>query len=1130
MTFASRILPLILTAFIMLGASTAYACGSNLPAGVEGQIIFNESSNAPQYCDGTNWIAMVGADPYQCPQGQVSCGGRPDQRVAFSAVAMSAGSSVSAVDSFCESQAASAGLKGNYLAWRSNATTSPAQRFEKSQVPYVDTLGRTIADDWDDLTDGTLQVSISADEFAVTAGAFQNVTTYTNPDGTFSGGSCNTTDLIAGRRSGTDATWTQFASSPCTSGTRVYCFEQATTLTEIVPDGLIGHWRLDEASGTIAFDSSGNGRHATYEKNKSGWDRRGPVNRAVETDESYNVTVTDPAFDNLSAFSLCYWIKYKDYGSGSTGHNPITKPNAFQIRGYRTGITNNFRKNGWNTVDLNINPLGYRYQDTDWRHHCITFDETSAPDASKIYTNGVETYSGTSGAGTSQDDSGTEIRFGVGSFQHIYFDDLRFYDRAIIPEEVEKIYAAKDGIRYNQNFRTPEYFDGNNFTAMKGVFPEPSTNATPEIVEGVTFDGSTYLRQTSLGGSDVTEVSGSLWFKRNVSNVGISQTIVHYRNAGGQYFRIRFNTSNQLVIDGQETGTGNFTTLLSSSSTFSDGDWHHVMFSVNTTDRGLDNLYVDGVDDASSTGATIPAFGGGDQMSIGIFGTSNEPLFASLADVWLDFDNRIDFSIQANRENFYSANNTPVNLGSDGSGPTGSSPEVYLGGDFASWPNNKGTFSGFTENGTLTTTASNGGLIGHWKFDETEGAIATDSSGNGNDATIESPVYSELEEVTVNGPQGPAVDFKRQRAGFNVPHDNSLNATDVTITGWMKFNFDNSVNRLVTKNGDYQLETRPSTNRFYLKKEGGANAQFDYTGTIVEDQWYHVAGTFDDSADTVKFYIDGTPIGTVTGYTDSFNQGTQDVLISENGPRHADAIDDVRIYNRVLSDAEIAQIYQIGTPINPSTALPLGCPNIGDVCDDGTVYAGISPDGSVEMYTTVDNAPTFLPWNNGNTSDNTTTGATDINTGYANTAAIIKTDSDSVTTGVQPHQAAQYCWDLNEGNTDDWYLPAQEELRVLNNGRQAIPNLNELVVNDGSKYWWASTETSQTQARQQRMYDPYAQTSDKRRTAYTRCVRKGPAPRCATPYGLEGQMFYNETHDVVQYCDGARWIAIGKDG
>jgi hypothetical protein len=43
-----------------------------------------------------------------------------------------------------------------------------------------------------------------------------------------------------------------------------------------------------------------------------------------------------------------------------------------------------------------------------------------------------------------------------------------------------------------------------------------------------------------------------------------------------------------------------------------------------------------------------------------------------------------------------------------------------------------------------------------------------------------------------------------------------------------------------------------------------------------------------------------------------------------------------------------------------------------------------------------------------------------------------------------------------------------------------------------------------------------------------------PAYACTNPAGVKGQITmngtYNVTHEVAQYCDGARWIAIGKAG
>lgn len=104
-------------------------------------------------------------------------------------------------------------------------------------------------------------------------------------------------------------------------------------------------------------------------------------------------------------------------------------------------------------------------------------------------------------------------------------------------------------------------------------------------------------------------------------------------------------------------------------------------------------------------------------------------------------DNFIDFSNVTNRRLFIDAGGNPVNLGTDGSLPTGSAPDIFLSGDTDTWHVNKGTSGGFTENGTLTTAAGPNatslGLVAHYKLDETSSTTAVDSSGNGYDDTME---------------------------------------------------------------------------------------------------------------------------------------------------------------------------------------------------------------------------------------------------------------------------------------------------------------------------------------------------------------------------------------------------------
>jgi hypothetical protein len=155
---------------------------------------------------------------------------------------------------------------------------------------------------------------------------------------------------------------------------------------------------------------------------------------------------------------------------------------------------------------------------------------------------------------------------------------------------------------------------------------------------------------------------------------------------------------------------------------------------------------------------------------------------------------------------------------------------------------------------------------------------------------------------------------------------------------------------------------------------------------------------------------------------------------------------------------------------------------------------------------------------------------TDNFTGEDNTAALAVLDSDSDTADYQPHQAARYCYDLNLHGASDWYLPTWNEIDPLINNHIAF-NITP------DRDYWLSDENSTTNARR-KQYDSATETlatgnNPKEATFYARCVRKGPAPRCSNPYGIAGEMLYNNTFggdvtDVVQYCDGARWIAIGK--
>jgi hypothetical protein len=165
-----------------------------------------------------------------------------------------------------------------------------------------------------------------------------------------------------------------------------------------------------------------------------------------------------------------------------------------------------------------------------------------------------------------------------------------------------------------------------------------------------------------------------------------------------------------------------------------------------------------------------------------------------------------------------------------------------------------------------------------------------------------------------------------------------------------------------------------------------------------------------------------------------------------------------------------------------------GSPSPGDVCADGSVYAGLSPDGNVKMFTTPADQG-GIPWNNGNTSDYVITSQTSQTMGEANTNNLIMIDSDSGVGGTQPHQAAQACADLTDHGQTDWYLPAQDELNVLYTNKAAIGGFN---IGGGfpAGYYWSSSESSDVNVKSQRFSSGIPNLGTKQGGRSVRCVRR----------------------------------------
>jgi len=118
--------------------------------------------------------------------------------------------------------------------------------------------------------------------------------------------------------------------------------------------------------------------------------------------------------------------------------------------------------------------------------------------------------------------------------------------------------------------------------------------------------------------------------------------------------------------------------------TFILNQWNCMLFSFNAsaTDKGIRWYHNDADQSAPNSVDTLHNFGGsgsnsGTSMSVaGKIGQA--PFAGAIAELYYAPNQFIDFDIESNRRLFLNADGTPVDLGADGSTPTGSKPITYL--------------------------------------------------------------------------------------------------------------------------------------------------------------------------------------------------------------------------------------------------------------------------------------------------------------------------------------------------------------------------------------------------------------------------------------------------------------------
>ena len=148
---------------------------------------------------------------------------------------------------------------------------------------------------------------------------------------------------------------------------------------------------------------------------------------------------------------------------------------------------------------------------------------------------------------------------------------------------------------------------------------------------------------------------------------------------------------------------------------------------------------------------------------------------------------------------------------------------------------------------------------------------------------------------------------------------------DMTFMVWGKYNNLTGDMNLVTYAGPsessddnylYQLELTTNKNLTYLHEYiAGSNQAF--TSTVAADvdsnEWHHYAFVRDDSANTIKFYVDGIKLGSTGTFTNDPGQGENSLFYlgrDATGEYWNGTLDDVYIYDKVFTEGQIQNYYQ----------------------------------------------------------------------------------------------------------------------------------------------------------------------------------------------------------------------------
>ncbi len=212
--------------------------------------------------------------------------------------------------------------------------------------------------------------------------------------------------------------------------------------------------------------------------------------------------------------------------------------------------------------------------------------------------------------------------------------------------------------------------------------------------------------------------------------------------------------------------------------------------------------------------------------------------------------------------------------------------------------------------GGVVSAAFDPALVAWWPFDEGEGTVAMDASGNGNDGTVGGGAQ------WVTGTLGGALQFNGSDAEVSAPHIEFDNRS-FTIAMWVNPVLSGSAIIFSQRQSDstnVNLHIRlggPSSSDAPVRgvRFGFYSNDIDTGPNLIEDNtWYHLTFWYDYEDGDRRIYIDGEQVAQAAATPYLGAAGNTIIGSWDTGQFYNGIIDDVQVYQKALSDGEIRKI------------------------------------------------------------------------------------------------------------------------------------------------------------------------------------------------------------------------------